>query len=170
MAKAPTQLKQDFDPEERPSFSSILDMPASQAVRPKPIPVGTYLAMVMGHAEFGKSTKKGTGYVRFTMKLLEASDDVDEEALRLALTKPDETVQALQDRTVQVTHWDTPNAAYRLREYLNNLGIEDDDGPGGMNNMVQQVPGRQCWIHIRHRASDDGEGLFAEVDRTIAVE
>lgn len=169
MAKAPAQ-RQDYDPEERPSFSSILDMPASQAVRPKPIPVGTYLAMILGHPDYGKSTKKGTGYARFTLKLLEASDDVDQEALKAALTKADGTVQALSERTVSVTHWDTPNAAYRLREFLNNLGIEDDDSAGGLGNMIQQVPGRQCWIHIRHKASEDGEGLYAEVDRTIPVE
>jgi hypothetical protein len=171
MAKSPA-MKQDHDEEQRPSFSSILDMPASQAVRPKPSPVGTYLAMVNGHAEFGKSTKKGTGYAKINWQLLEASDDVDAEALNTALAKPDGSVQALREKFVSQTLWDTPNSAYRLKDVLVALGIEDtEDGKERtLGDMLQEIPGRQAWIHIRHRASDDGEGLFADIDRVISVE
>jgi hypothetical protein len=171
MAKAPA-MKQDYDEDARPSFSSILDMPASQAVRPKPSPVGTYLGMVNGHAEFGKSTKKGTGYARINWQLLEASDDVDAEALNVALTGPDGSVKPLREKFITQTFWDTPNSAYRLKDFLVALGIEEtEDGKDrSLGDMLQEIPGRQAWIHIRHRASDDGEGLFAEVDRVIPVE
>jgi hypothetical protein len=170
MAKVPPK---DYDPEERQSFSSILDMPASLAVRPKPAPTGTYMAMVLGHADYGKSTKKGTGFAKVLFKLIEVSDDVDIDALEAYLTKPDGSTTALGERTVPYTLWDTPNSAYRMRDFLLSLGIEEKDEDGNqrkLGDMMQEIPGRQVWIHIRHRPSEDGEGLFADVDRTIKVE
>ena len=64
-----------------PTFASILDRPSGDTEKPKPLPVGTYSAMVKGLPEEGKSSQKKTPFVKFTLQLLQAADDVDPEAL-----------------------------------------------------------------------------------------
>ena len=44
--------------------------------------------MVKAPLRFDVSPNKGTPFVEFTLQLMEASDDVDSEALKDALTKP----------------------------------------------------------------------------------
>lgn len=156
-----------------PNFADILDTPATEISRPKPLPQGTYLWMVKGLPRLDKSTRKGTEFSEYTLQCLEASDDVDEDALKASLTKASGEVIPLRDRSIRATFYHTEDALYRLKKFLMDLDIdeEDDDGkPRKMREMMQDVPGRQVWGHIKHTPSDDGEMIFANIDKTAKVD
>lgn len=155
-----------------PSFESVLDLPSSEVARPRPLPVGTYLCMVKGQFRQDKSPKKGTEFSEYTLQILEPSEDVDQDELKLALTKASGEMVPLRDRSVRVTYYHTEDALWRLKKFLKDLGIEeeDNDGPRSIRQMMQEVPGRQVWAHIKHTPSEDGETMFANVDKTARVE
>lgn len=144
------------------SFSDILNRPSSQTERPKPLPVGTYLAMVKGQHEEGESAKKRTPFVKFALQLLQAADDVDEVALAEALNG-----KALHEKTISTTFYVTEDAAWRLGKFLEDLGFEPGDA--SYQQMMGQAPGKQVMIAIKHRPSEDGTSVFAEVASTAAV-
>jgi hypothetical protein len=156
-----------------PNFTDILDTPSTEIARPKPLPQGTYLWMVKGLPRLDKSTRKGTEFSEYTLQCLEASDDVDEDALKASLTKASGEVIPLRDRTIRATFYHTEDALYRLKKFLTDLAIdeEDDDGkPRKIREMMQDVPGRQVWGHVKHTPSDDGEMIFANIDKTAKVD
>jgi hypothetical protein len=150
--------------EEVKSFASILDTPMSDISRPKPAPHGSYLAMVKGLPRYDKSTKKGTPFSEYTMQLLEALDDVDADALTEWLTKPDGTVVPLREKSMRLTFYHTADSLWRLGKFLKDLGLGDEEGSIG--DVEQQTPGRQCIVHVKHSPSDDGETMFANIDKT----
>ena len=80
-----------------PNFGAILDRPANEIQRPKPLPVGTYVCVVVGLPREDKSTKKGTEFVEFTMRPIEASTDIDEDDLK--------AMGGLENKTLRVTFW-----------------------------------------------------------------
>lgn len=149
-------------------FGDILDTPASEVSRPKPAPQGTYRTMVKGLYRIDKSTRKGTEYSEYTHQFLEARDDVDEDALEQWLNGA-----KLTDKTIRVTMYHTHGSEWRLKKYLTDLGIDEEDSEGNaltLREMMQEVPNRTCLIHIKHTPSEDNETMFANVDRTARDE
>jgi hypothetical protein len=156
--------------EKRETLASILDTPMSDISRPKPPPHGTYLAMTKGLPRYDKSTKKGTPFSEYTLQLLEAMDDVDVDALKEWLTKGDGTVVPLSEKSMRITFYHTPDSLWRLAKFLKDLGLEAEDEETSIGDLEQLSPGRQCYIHIKHVPSDDGETMYANVDKTGPVE
>lgn len=162
MAKKPTA----------PNFESVLDTPSTEVSRPRPLPQGTYLCIVTALPRIDKSTQKGTEFSEYTLKTLEAADDVDEDELKLALTKGNGDVMPLSDRSVRVTFYHTEDSLYRLKKFLNDLQIDGEDDDGNVRTigqMMQDVPNRQVYAHIKHAPSPDGETIYANVDKTAKV-
>lgn len=155
-----------------PNFSDILDTPSNEITAPKPLPQGTYLWMVKGLPRIDKSTRKGTEFSEYTCQPLEASDDVDEEALKQNLTKANGDVMPLRDRSSRLTFYHTPEAMYRLKKFLDDLDIEDRDEDGKIRTIrarMQDVVGRQFWGHLKHTPSEDGETVWGNIDKTAKV-
>lgn len=150
-----------------PNLADILDTPASEIERPKPLPVGSYVAMVKGRHREDVSSKKGTPFVEFTLQLLEAMDDVDPDDLQEALTKPSGDVIPLREKTVRATYYVTEDAKWRLKKFLTDLGI-DADGVS-LKQMLDEAPGKHCRIVIKHQTSEDGEATFANVSATARI-
>lgn len=155
------------------TFGSILDKAPSEVERPKPLPAGTYVAMVKGLPRFDKSTKKGTEFVEFTMQLIEpyknedGESDVDQDDLAASLTKPSGDVVPLNERTMRNTYYLTEDALWRLKKFLvDDLGIEEGES---FRSMIDETPGKQCLISLKHTASDDGTAVFANVANTAPV-
>ncbi|MDE2105564.1 MAG: hypothetical protein KGL39_50525 [Patescibacteria group bacterium] len=142
------------------NFADILDMPATEIERPKPIPTGTYIAMVQGMPRFDKSAKKQTPFYEFTLKLLEAQDDVDADALS--------AMGGIADKTMRLTFYITEASVWRLKEFLETLGIDLDGST--LRAGVEEAPGKQCGIYVRHVPNQDGTGFFAEIGKTLRVE
>jgi hypothetical protein len=145
------------------SFSSILDKPSNSIERPKPLPTGTYLAMVKGQPRYDKSKQKGTRFAEFTLQLLQHGEDVDGAAIK-------EYLGARQLNAIEIkdTYYLTDEAAYRLKEFVDHCGVENAEG-ATLGQRVSQTPGCQLLISIAHKPSDDGTRIYANVRQTAAV-
>ena len=143
-----------------PNFGSILDKPTSEIERPPTLPQGSYLCVVHGLPRFDKSTKKQTEFAEFTLRVLQAGEDVEEEALK--------EFGPLGETSIKHTFYLTEKSAYRLKEFLiNDLLIEDT---GTLREMIDETPGKQVMISIKHQASDDGKSVYANVASTAPAE
>jgi hypothetical protein len=150
-----------------PQLASILDRQGTEIERPKPLPVGTYRAIVVGAPKFDKSTKKGTDYVEFTLKFTSAEEDVDEDDLRHALTKPSGDTIPLTEKTTRNTYYLTEDAAWRLKDFLKHCGVYDEDS--SLRQMIANTQNCEVLVSLKHTPSDDGEALYANVAKTAAV-
>lgn len=142
------------------TFESILDTPATEVERPKPLPAGTYEAIVQGLFETGESSKKKTPFVRFTYKITAAAEDVDAAEL--------EEMGGIADKTIKDTYYTTPDAIFRLTDTLEAMGID----PTGktIRHMLDESPNASVRVVIGHRPSEDGQQIFAEVKRVLKVD
>lgn len=141
-----------------PNFGALLDKPASEIERPKPLPQGSYTCVVKGLPRYDKSSKKQTEFVEFTLQPLDAGEDVDQDSLQ--------EMGGFQNKTIRATYYITEDSLWRLKDFLSHLGIEED---GSLRTMIDQTPGRQVVAFIKHRASEDGQSVFAELGKTAPV-
>lgn len=149
-------------------FSDILDKPATEIDRPKPLPIGTYTWMVQGLPRFDKSKEKQTPFYEFLVKCTGALDDVDDEALNDWAKKADGTMRALTEFTQKLTFYITEGSLYRLQEFIQHLGI---DGDGKTTRQcIDETPNCEFVGNITHTASKDGTSVFANIGRTAPVE
>lgn len=145
------------------SFTDILNKPAAAIEPPKPLPVGTYLAIVDGPGELAKIGKDQTDCVNFKLKLMQAQPDVDQGALQEALNGA-----SLADKSVRHRLFITQASVWRLKQFLvEHLGI--DDTGKSLGELLPEAPGRQVMVTLGHRASDDGQQIFTEVKGTAKV-
>lgn len=145
-----------------PNFNDVLDRPSDSIEKPKPLPVGHYLAAVKGQGELGHSKEKKTPQVEYTLQLLQAAEDVDQEALAEVLKG-----KAISEKTVKATFYLTEDAIWRLKEFLDHCGIEG--GTATLRERMMAAPGCQVLISIRHEPSKDGSNIFARFDGSAAM-
>lgn len=152
-----------------PDFTSVLDTPSNEVSRPKPLSQGTYVWQIRGLPRIDKSTKKGTEFSEYTLQAMEACEDVDPEDLKFSLTKANGEVVPLKDRTLKYTLYHTEDALWRLKKFLNDCNIPEEDDGGNVRTIrerMQDVPGKIILGHVKHSPSDDGETIYANIDRT----
>ncbi|HEX9613651.1 MAG TPA: hypothetical protein VGA05_08555 [Candidatus Bathyarchaeia archaeon] len=140
------------------SFQDILDRQSSEIERPKPLPTGTYECVVKGLPRFDKSSKKQTDFVEFTLQPTGTLDDVDQEAL--------DEMGGFASRTIKATFYLTEDAAWRLKKFLVDLGIDESQT---LRQMIDEAPGSSVLATIKHRASEDGQSIFGEIGGTAKV-
>lgn len=144
----------------QPNFGSILDKPSSDIERPRPVPQGTYLCTIKGLPRYDKSSKKQTEFAEFTLVPLQAMDDVDADELT--------TMGGLTDKEFKHTFYLTEKSAYRLKEFLvDDLGIDEQDS---LRPMMDETPGKQVLVYIKHTPSEDGKSVYANVGSTAKVD
>lgn len=143
------------------NMSSILDMPTSFLSFPK-LPVGNYVGVVTGMPNYGTSSKKGTHFVEFTIKLFEAMDDVDPDAL--------EEFGSIADKQLPLTFYYAnadgtalEGGVRRLTAFLDNCGIEDNET---LRQRIEEASGKTIIVEIKHTPSQDGTTVFAQIDGT----
>lgn len=159
-----------------PTFQSVLDTPSSEIDRTvKQLPVGSYLAVVQGLPRIDKSSKKQTEFSEYTMKILAAQDDVDEDDLAEYLSNPDGSKRKLTDCTIKNTYYHTEMSIGRLLSFLDHLdGIKPGDDTSHIESTPRQrmseVAGKQCVIHVKHEPWQSGEGVSARVGSTSVAE
>ena len=146
--------------EAQQTFESILDTPADEVARPVPMPTGTYDCIVKGLYEEGKSSKKGTPFIKFTYAFQAAGDDVDEDELS--------EMGGIAGKTIGDTYYTTPDALFRLTDTLENMGV-DLEGKS-VRQALSETPNCDVRVVIGHRSSEDGQQIFAEVKRTMKAE
>lgn len=160
----------------KPNFEDILDAPSSEIQRPKQPPQGTYVAQIKGQYKEDKSAKKGTRYHEHIGQLVKVAVDkdgdpldVDMEALQESLTKANGDVTALNEKSVRLTYYITPDALFMYKNFLTHLGIPTEDDEGNelsTRERADMATGRFLLIHIKHQPTADGEGVYVQVDKT----
>lgn len=147
-------LHELVEQEAQTNLSDIKEVP--------PIPVGSYLAQIVGYHENVTSTRKQTAGIQFTVRLISAGEDVDRDALNSYLEASN---QKLGDVTIRHTIWESAYAMTTLKAFLQNtLGLN-----GGLKEALSRVPGQQLIVSITHRPmqSDDGTmRLMAQIGST----
>ena len=93
-----------------------------------------------------------------TCNYLDAGDDVDQDALKEA--------GGIAGKSLKATYYLTEEAAYRLKEFLAHLGIEEQDT---LRPMIEEATGKQFLGTIRHEPSQDGTRIFARLGQTAPV-
>lgn len=152
-----------------PNFGAILDRQSTEIERPKVLPTGTFVWMVKGQPRFDKSSKKQTEFCEFTVQPLQAQEDVDPDDLQAALTRKDGSTKLLGDMTQRLTFYLTEDAVWRLKQFLTrDLKLEEEDK--SLRQLVNEAPGCQFLGNIIHKANDSGDGVFAQIGTTAAVE
>jgi hypothetical protein len=147
-----------------PSFESILDTPAAGVERPKPLPIGTYTAVIKGLYEEITSSKTQTPGVQFTFALTSAGEDVDAEEL--------EALGGITDKFLKnnsTTFWTTPTAAWRLTEFLEQACQIDLEGKT-IRQALGDTPNTEVRLVIIHEANQSGDQKFASVKKFLPVE
>lgn len=143
------------------SFEEILKKPSGEIKPPEAFPVGTYHCIVDGRPEQGKSSQKQTDYLRFKFKILEARQDVDQQAV---------IEQQLIGKIITNDYYITDAAAYRLIDMLtNDLGLDSDEGRKSPEELVAESPNQQLLVKLRHDLSPDGKRKFHRVEATLHV-
>ena len=163
MAKSVTQTK--------PSFGSILSMPAEDAVRPPTLPRGYYVAVVENFRE-DKSSQRQTPFTEFQLKVLRPLEKENEETGEMEVQVDEDELEAYGDvagAMINVQFYHTEKSVYRLAEFLRHCGVD----LGGKKSFEQAIPearNSQVVIRVTHQSSQDGEATFARVSRTAPVE
>ncbi len=140
------------------NFNELLSVQVESVERPKSFPVGHYEAIVAGH-EMGKSSQKETPFVRFQIKLIGPSEDVDEELFDDA-----GGMEALRDRKpIPLTFYLTKDAMFRLREFLENT-MELSCSVRNFDEVIPETANVSLKVHIAHRAGQKEGEFYMDLD------
>lgn len=152
-----------------PNFGALLDRAPTEIERPKPMPVGSYITIIQGTPRYDKSAKKQTEFVEFTHKFVSAGDDVDADELKEALTSPSGETKALNEVTMKNTFYLTENSLWRLKDFLEHCGFDVNNPEASLRKMIEETTNSEVGVVVRHEASQDGQSIFARIDKTFAV-
>jgi Protein of unknown function (DUF669) len=145
------------------SFEEILNKPTSEIKAPLPYPVGHYHCIVDGPFEPGKSSQKGTDFLRAKYKIIAPGDDVDQ---RMAAE------QQVVGKLIYQDHYITDNEVTQnmFKEFLvDTLGIDNDGEKKSLKELMSEAPGKQLIVELKHQVSQDGKRAFHRVNSTAHV-
>jgi hypothetical protein len=143
-------------------FQDILNKPVGDIERPKPYPVGSYIALVEGLPKFEKVGENQTACADFTLRFISANEDVDKLALMEA--------GQINGKTIRHRVFLTEDSVWRAKKFLvDDLGIDDEGGKKTLTQLMNEAPGRQVMITVRHRPAKDGSVVYSEISQTAKV-
>ena len=127
-----------------------------------PVPAGTYFTQLVGPHEMIKSNQKQTAGAQITLRLLQAKDDVDPDALKAHLEASNRN---LTDVQLKYVFWDSAYLEPSLRNFFRNaMGF---DGDWSVAQCFANIPGKNVLAHVKHRLMTSNDGtprIMAEVD------
>lgn len=141
-------------------FSKILQKQATEIEKPKPLPIGSYVAVNQKLPDFKGVGKNETPAAEFALVVLAPMDDVDPEHLA--------AYGDVKGKSVRHRMFLTEGTEYRTKEELvNAFGIEE--AGKNLGQMFNETINKQVIVKIRHRPNDDGTDIYAEVESLAAV-
>lgn len=141
-------------------FSKILQKQATEIEKPKPLPIGSYVAVNQKLPDFKGVGKNETPAAEFALVVLAPMDDVDPEHLA--------AYGDVKGKSVRHRMFLTEGTEYRTKEELvNAFGIEE--AGKNLGQMFNETVNKQVIVKIRHRPNDDGTDIYAEVESLAAV-
>lgn len=133
------------------NFKELLSVPVDSVKAPEALPEGHYTGRLRQY-EFLESSKKKTPFVRFTITLDSANEDVDAAALADV---------DLSKKQLRADYYLTPDSLFRLKNLLESLKINiagrsfDEALPETQNMIVV--------VEVTRRPNDDGSAFFNDV-------
>lgn len=148
------------------NFDELLSTKGSDVKRPKPLPVGHYIATVKGFS-FDKSKEKKTDFVKWDVEIQIACEDVDQTALA---EFTESTGQQVAGKKIRLNHYVTPDSMWRLKDFLVHLGHDMDNTM--LKEAIQLSPGRSFKVQITQVPSGkpNDDSLYNEVGATLPVD
>lgn len=130
------------------NFAELLSKRVDEAERPPVFPAGPYNGIITGH-EFLTSSKKGTPFVRFWVKLNAPLEGVDEELFEQA-----GGMEKLSTRKpLGFDFYLTDDAFYRLREFLED-GLQMNSTGRAFDEMIPETTNAEFIPLITHDAGE----------------
>jgi hypothetical protein len=144
------------------SFKEILDMKLEEIKSSQALPTGTYRCVVWGQPEIGQVGKNQTNCVTFTLKVLQAENDVDETQLADVIDGG-----ALSNRTITHRMFVTDRSKYRIKKFLvDDLGL---DPINSLRESINAAMGKQVLVKLTHQTGQDQQTIFENVLSTARV-
>lgn len=143
------------------SFEDILNQQVDDVFPPPLLPVGTYLTVIAGLPERGKSSQKQTDFFKFSHRIVAAEDDVDQDELNEAF--PD----GLDGKTIDNTFYITPKSAFMLTDFIKNCIGEDAVKGKTVAASIEDLPNSEVKIFIKHEPIGDTGRFRATIARTL---
>lgn len=141
-------------------FTKILQKQTASIEKPKPLPIGSYIANNPQLPKFQGIGKNETPAATFGLVIIAPGEDVDPEQLA--------AYGEWKGKSVRFNMFLTENSEFRTMEELTNVfGIEQEGKTLGQ--MFNETINKQCLVHIKHRPSDDGTEMFHEVEKLAAL-
>jgi hypothetical protein len=148
------------------NLTDILNRPATDFNFPPPAPEGGYHCVVAGLPEEVESSEKKTPGYKFTLNMIGAMDDVDDDELK--------EFGGFEGKSLKVTFWISQDpdkeevTVAMLREFLEKCGIEAD-GKSVMG-MIEEAPNTEVIAFVKHKPQQGRDGFRAEVVKYARVQ
>ena len=130
------------------SYTDILNRPAQEIEAPKPLPTGTYLAVVTGLPVQSNVGEKETPVYDFPIQIIQAMDDVDEDQIKEWSGKSGKELRGAN--APRSRFFLTEGAVFMLKDFINACGINTDTNKS-LNELINEVPNSKVLISIKHR-------------------
>ena len=142
------------------NFTEILVTHAEEIEKPKPLPIGSYLAINPKLPEFKGLGKNETPAAVFTVTINQPLDDVSPDDLK--------AYGDVKGKTQRFNRFLSDTAQFRTKEELcETFGI--DETGKTLGQIFAETVNKPLIIVIAHRPSDDGTEIYAEVEKTAAA-
>jgi hypothetical protein len=156
-----------------PDFTQLLRRPAQEANRPPPIPADDYPGIIKNF-EFGDSNTNKTPYVRFFPVLTDWGNSVPETwEVHNPTTNQSYTVGKadidLSKRQQRRDFFLTPDAVWRLHEFLTSCGIEMEEVDGFIdyNEYIPQAIGKQVLVEVQQYLNTRTNEIGNQIGRLL---
>jgi hypothetical protein len=135
-------------------FSKLLSKPLDEISKPKPLPVGTYTGLISAYEYKESNSEKKTPYVRFTIKITGATDDIEPSDLDgVELTK----------KQLRKDFYLTEDAQYRMKEFLESAGISTSGR--SLGETIPDAVNLAVLVGVTQRSGGgDGTEIFNDVN------
>jgi hypothetical protein len=120
-------------------FSALLSKPLDEVKAPVPLPAGTYYGIIKEY-KFDESPEKKTPFIRFTIQLTGAGDDVYvEEVASIEWSK----------KQLRKDFYLTEDALFRFKKFLETLGI--DTVGKSFDSLIPETQGAKVLVEVTQR-------------------
>lgn len=128
-----------------PDFSQVLKQPAGVHKKPPVLPIGNYQGIVQKY-EVGESSKKKTPLVRFYLGLTGWPENIPDSEKTYEGPDGAQVPIDLGKKQQRTEFYITPDALYRLDEFIRSCGIE----PKGKDydTLVPELVGARVLIDL----------------------
>lgn len=138
---------------------SLLQTPDSEIKRPKPLPNGHYFGSVTTYGFDTAKNENKTPFCRVNFKLEGPGDDVDEDEV---------SDIDFSRRELRKDFFVTPDALYRLRDFVNALIGEDPSRL--LDDKLPDIKGQRVLIQVTSRTDrNDPEIVYNDVGKVVAA-